>query len=232
MKGIILAGGEGTRLRPLTYNLPKALIQVQGKTLTEHVIDVLKKLDIDEVVLSIGYMADKIKEYFGDGSKFNLKITYAVEKEPMGTAGPLILLPKIDETFVMANGDNLFGLDFKKMLEQHKNSKATATIALTKVEDPSKFGAARLEGEKILEFIEKPKKDEAPSNYINSGYYILEPEVFDIVKGKDFAMMEKDVFPKLAKEGKLFGYKDNGQWFDTGTPENYEKVKKEWKGIE
>jgi len=232
MRAIILAGGEGTRLRPLTYNLPKALIPVQGKTLTEHVIDVLKKLDVDEIVLSIGYMADKVKDYFGDGSKFGLKITYAVEKEPMGTAGPLILLPKINETFVMVNGDNLFNLDFKKMLELHKKNKATATIALTRVEDVSHFGAARLEGDKILEFIEKPKKEEAPSNYINSGYYILEPEVFDIVKGKDFAMMEKNVFPKLAKEGKLFGYKDNGQWFDTGTPENYEKVKKEWEGIE
>ena len=232
MIAIILAGGEGTRLRPLTYNLPKALIPVQGKTLTEHVIDVLKKLDIDEVILSIGYMADKVKDYFGDGSKFNLKITYAVEKEPMGTAGPLILLPKINETFVMVNGDNLFHLDFKKMLELHKKNKATATIALTKVEDVSHFGVARLEGDKILEFIEKPKKEEAPSNYINSGYYILEPKVFDIVKGKDFAMMEKEVFPKLAKEGKLFGYKDNGQWFDTGTLENYERVKNEWKGVE
>lgn len=231
MRAIILAGGEGTRLRPLTYNLPKALIPVQGKTLTEHVIDVLKKLDIDEVILSIGYMADKVKDYFGDGSKFNLKIAYAVEKEPMGTAGPLILLPKINETFIMVNGDNLFNLDFKKMLELHKKNKATATIALTKVEDVSHYGVARLEGEKILEFIEKPKKEEAPSNYINSGYYILEPEVFDIVKGKDFAMMEKDIFPKLAKEGKLFGYKDDSQWFDTGTLENYEKVKKEWKGI-
>ncbi len=230
MKAIILAGGKGTRLRPLTYETPKALILVQGKTLTEHVIDVLKKLNIDEIILSVGYMADKIKAYFGDGSRFNLKISYAVEKEPLGTAGPLILHPKINETFVMVNGDNLFNLDFKGMLKFHKENKATATIALTKVEDVSKFGVARLEGDKIAEFIEKPKKEEAPSHYINSGYYILEAELFDIVKGKPFAMMEKDVFPKLAKEGRLFGFKDDGQWFDTGTHESYEKVNKEWKG--
>jgi len=232
MKAIILAGGKGTRLRPLTYKIPKALIPVQGKTLTEHVIGVLKKLDIDEIILSISYMADKIKEYFGNGSKFNLKVSYAVEKEPMGTAGPLIMLPKIKETFVMVNGDNLFNLDFKKMLELHKKNKATATIALTEIGDTTHYGVARLEGDKILEFIEKPKKEEASGRYINSGYYILEPDVFDIIKGKGFAMMEKDIFPKLAKEGKLFGYRDNGQWFDTGTLENYERVKKEWKGVE
>ena len=228
MKAIILSGGLGTRLRPLTYEIPKALIPVQGKTLTEHVIDVLKKLEINEIILSIGYLSEKIEEYFGDGSKFNLNISYAIEKQAMGTAGPLMLLPKINETFVMVNGDNLFNLDFKKMLQLHKKNKATATIALTKVEDPSHFGVAKLQEDKILEFIEKPKKEEAPSNWINSGYYILEPEVFDIAKEKDFAMMEKDIFPKLAKDGKLFGYRDNGQWFDTGTFESYERVKKEW----
>jgi len=228
MKAIILSGGLGTRLRPLTYETPKALIPVQGKTLTEHVIDVLKKLEINEIILSIGYLSEKIEKYFGDGSKFNLKISYAIEKQAMGTAGPLILLPKINKTFVMVNGDNLFNLDFKKMLQLHKKNKAIATIALTKVEDSSHFGVAKLQEDKILEFIEKPKREEAPSNWINSGYYILEPEVFDIVKEKDFAMMEKDIFPKLAKEGKLFGYRDNGQWFDTGTFESYERVKKEW----
>ena len=227
MKAIILAGGLGTRLRPLTYSTPKALIPVQGKTLTEHVIDVLKKLEINDITLSISYMADKIKEYFGNGEKFNLNISYAIEKVPLGTAGPLILLPKIQETFVMVNGDNLFNLDFKKMLEQHKETKAALTIALTKVPDPSQFGVAKLENNKILEFVEKPKEN-PPSNWINSGYYIIEPEVFDLVKGKEFAMMERYVFPELAKAGKLFGYKDDGQWFDTGTFENYERVKKEW----
>jgi NDP-sugar pyrophosphorylase family protein len=232
MKAIILAGGQGTRLRPLTNSIPKALIDVQGRTLTEHVIDILKKLDIDEIILSVGYMADKVKEYFKDGSEFNIKATYAVEKEPKGTAGPLIVHPKINETFIMVNGDNLFNLNLKEMLEFHKKNKATATIALTKVEDTSKFGVAKLDGDKITEFIEKPKNEDAPSNYINSGYYILEPKVFDIVKGKEFAMMEKDVFPALARQGKLFGFKDNGQWFDTGTIESYEKVKNEWRGAE
>lgn len=230
-KSIILAGGKGTRLRPLTYKIPKALIPVQGRTLTEHVLDVLKRFGVKEIILSVSYMADKVKDYFGDGSKFGVKIEYVKEEKPMGTAGPLILMEKLDDTFIMMNGDNLFNLDLKRMYELHNKNKATATIALTQIEDVSAFGVARLEGNKILEFVEKPKKEDAPSNCISSGYYILEPDVFDLVKGKKFAMMETDVFPLLAKEGKLFGYKDKGQWFDTGTFEEYEMVKKKWKDV-
>ena len=183
MKAIILAGGLGTRLRPLTYKTPKALLPFQGRTLTEQVLDVLKKSNITDIYLSIGYMADKIKDYFGDGSKFGVKITYVEEKEPLGTAGPLNLLKKLESSFVMLNGDNLFNADFNKMLEFHKKNKAVGTIALTQVDDPSHYGAARMEGDRIIEFVEKPKKGEEPSNLISTGYYILEPEVFDIVKG-------------------------------------------------
>ncbi len=232
-KAIILAGGEGTRLRPLTYNIPKALIPVHGRTLTEMVFDILRKFGVKEIVLSVCYMAGKIKECFGDGKKLGLNISYVQEEKPMGTAGPLLLLPKIKETFIMLNGDNLFNLDFEKMYSLHKKNKATATIALTQIpkENVSAFGVAKLEGDKILEFAEKPKPEEAPSNWISSGYYIMEPAVFDIVKGKKFAMVEKDLFPVLAKQGRLFGYKDKGQWFDTGDFERYEKVKKEWKEV-
>ncbi len=232
MKAIILAGGLGTRLRPLTYKTPKALLPFQGRTLTEQVLDVLKKSNITDIYLSIGYMADKIKDYFGDGSKFGVKITYVEEKEPLGTAGPLNLLKKLESSFVMLNGDNLFNADFNKMLEFHKKNKAVGTIALTQVDDPSHYGAARMEGDRIIEFVEKPKKGEEPSNLISTGYYILEPEVFDIVKGKKSVMFEYDVFPILAKQGKLFGYPANGQWFDIGTSEKLEKADKEWKGVE
>lgn len=229
-KAVVLAGGLGTRLRPLTYKTPKPLIPIHGKTLTEHVFDILKKFGVKEVFLSLCYKAEEIKDYFGDGSKFGLKISYLIEKEPMGTAGPL-LLNKIDETFIMLNGDNLFNLDFEKMFELHKKNKAVATIALKQIEDVTRFGVVKLEGDKILEFVEKPKKEQAPSNWISSGYYILEPDVFDFLPKKNFVMMEKHVFPEIAKQGKLFGYKDPGQWFDTGDLEKYEQVKKEWKDI-
>ncbi|MFC1704861.1 NDP-sugar synthase [Nanoarchaeota archaeon] len=231
-KAIILAGGKGTRLRPLTYKVPKALVPLQGRTLTDLALDIFKKFEVKEIVLSVCYLADQVREYFGDGSKFGFEISYVEEKTAMGTAGPLLLLPKLDETFIMINGDNLFNLDFEKMYELHKKNNATATIGLTQIpkEKVSAFGVAKLEGDRILEFVEKPEPKDAPSDWINSGYYILEPEVFDVVKGKDFAMVEKDLFPVLAKQGKLFGYKDEGQWFDTGTPERVERVKNEWKG--
>jgi len=230
-KAIILAGGEGTRLRPLTLETPKALIDINGKTLTELLLDILKKFGVEDVVLSISYMADKVKEYFGDGEKFGMKITYAVEKNAMGTAGPFILLDKIDEPMIVMNGDNLFDVDFEAMEKQHIETGAFATIALTKVDDISRFGSAEYDDEnkKINAFREKLDKKE--EGWISSGYYILGPEVFDIVKGKTFAMLEKDVFPVFAEQGKLFGFKSEAQWFDTGTFESYERVKKEWKGV-
>jgi len=228
---VIIAGGEGVRLRPLTLHTPKALIDINGKTLTEHVLDILARYKVGNVVLGLGYLAGNVRDYFGDGSRFNFNISYTVEEKPMGTAGPLILLPKFGSAFFMINGDNLFDLDLGDMYQFHKKNNATATIALTSVEDTSQFGVVAMDGYKILKFVEKPKREEAPSNLISSGYYILEPEVCDMVKGKDFAMLERDVFPKLAGEGKLFGYRCDGLWFDTGTFERLEDVRKYWKGV-
>jgi NDP-sugar pyrophosphorylase family protein len=226
MKAIILAGGKGTRLRPLTNDIPKALIPIGKKTLTDLVIDILNKYNIKDIILSIAYKKEKIKEYFKEKN-----ISYIEEPKPLGTAGPLIILnnqnKQLDETFFVINGDNLFNVNLKDMLEFHKKNKATVTIGLSKVKDPRSYGVAILEDNKIKEFIEKP--DNPPTNYINSGYYIMEPEVFDIIKGKEKAMLEKDLFPLLAEQGKLFGFKSDKQWFDTGTFERYEQVKKEWK---
>lgn len=228
---IIIAGGEGTRLRPLTSEIPKALIDINGRTLTEHVLDILKKYEISNVVLGIGYLSDKVKSYFGDGQKFGFNISYTVEEKPMGTAGPLILLPKFRSTFLMVNGDNLFSIDLKSLYDLHKKYGAVATIGLTYADDPSKFGVVKMDGARITEFIEKPAKGRAPSHLINSGYYILEPEVFDMVHGKSFVMMEKDVFRELAAKDKLFGLYDPGQWFDTGTFESLKLVRDNWRGV-
>ena len=234
VKAIILAGGEGTRLRPLTYKTPKALITVGEKTLTELVLDILKENGVRDMVLSVGYMADKVKSYFKDGRNFGVRIEYAVEEKPMGTAGPLILMKKgelgnIKDAFFMLNGDDLFDINLQEMLEFHKKNKAIATIALTKVDDHSHFGVVRMKGDRILEFVEKPKREEAPSNLINSGYYVMDASILDYLPDKDFVMLERDVFPRLAKEGRLFGYVGEGQWFDTGTFERYEEVKREWR---
>ena len=236
MKAIILAGGEGTRLRPLTYDIPKAMIPVQGKTLTEHVLDIYKHAGVTDLILSVCYLADKVMEYYGDGKKFGCTIEYLQETTPRGTAGPLLILKAQNqaptEDFFMSNGDNLFGLDLRAMLAAHQKNNALATIALSQIDDPSRYGVARLGGEKILEFMEKPNKEDAPSRYISSGYYVLSPQIFNYIDtSKDFMMLERDVWPVLAREGKLFGFTSNAQWFDTGTPESYQQVEQEWKGV-
>lgn len=233
---VLLVGGIGTRLRPITYEIPKALIPVHGRPVTEHLFDLLKKYGVTNIVLCVGHMKEKIKDYFKDGSQFGVKIDYVEEEKALGTAGPVKLgrklLPKVfKKTFIVSNGDELKNIDLGEMYKVHKKNKALATIALTKVENPSKYGVAKLEGNKILEFVEKPKKEDAPSNLINSGFYMIEPKVIDIIPD-GFAMFEKDVFPKLAEQGKLFGYPFKGQWFDIGNMERYEEAIKGWEDIE
>lgn len=230
MKAVILAGGKGTRLKPLTLTIPKSLIKIHGRTITEHLFDLLKKHGIEDVIISVGYLKEKIKDYFGDGSDYDIKIAYVEENEPLGTAGPLRLAKNLlTETFVCSNGDELKKIDIKKMLEEHKKNNALVTIALTKVEDPSQYGVARMENNRIAEFIEKPKK-EVPSNLINAGFYMIEPSVIDMI-GIGKVMLEKDIFPGLASEKKLFGFVFDGQWYDTGNIERYEKAKREWVDI-
>ena len=229
-KAIILVGGEGTRLRPYTYELPKALLPIHGKPMVQHVMDLLKSHGVTEMYLAVGYKGEMIKDYFGDGSKLGVSIKYIVEKTPLGTAGPLRLAKKyLDETFFIVWGDILSQIDLSDFAHFHKNSDALATVALTTVEDPSRFGVASMKGSRIVEFIEKPSKEDAPSNLINAGMAILEPEVIDnYVPEKGKAMVEYDIYPKLAKDGKLNGYPFQGQWFDTGTHEAYERAIKEW----
>jgi NDP-sugar pyrophosphorylase family protein len=230
-KALILCGGKGTRLRPITYEIPKPLVPVHGRPLITHIFDLLKKYDICEVILSIGHMKEKIKEEIGDGSKFGMNITFLEEKKPLGTAGPLRLAKgMLNSSFVVSNGDELKNINIIDMYETHKKNNALATIALTTVEDPSVYGVARLDGNRIIEFVEKPKREETPSNLINAGFYIIEPEVIEMIP-KGFCMLEKEIFPKLAKLGRLFGFPFSGQWFDTGNMKRYEKALKEWKDI-
>lgn len=230
-KAIILVGGEGTRLRPFTYELPKALLPIHGKPMVQHVLDLLKAYGIEEIILSIGYKGEKIKEYFGDGSRFGLNIKYVTEKSPLGTAGPLRLAKKyLNESFFIVWGDILSKIDLNDFAHFHKSNEGLATVALTTVSDPSRYGVASMKGNKIVEFVEKPDKKDAPSNLINAGMAILEPEVIEKYLPKSGkAMVEYDIYPKLASDNKLYGYPFYGQWFDTGTHEAYEKAIKEWK---
>ena len=229
---IFLLGGEGTRFRPITYELPKALLPIQGKTVPEHLFELFKKYGIKKFIFSLGYKAEKIKEYFGNGSKWNVEIHYVIEDKPMGSAGAIKLARKHvgEGPFIVTNGDELKDIDIEHMFDFHKENKAKITVALTTVNDPSHYGVAAMKGNNIMKFVEKPKKDEAPSNLINSGLSIWESSVLDKIP-EGFSMYEKDVFPKYAEKGELYGYVFGGQWFDTGTPERYEKAIKEWKGL-
>lgn len=230
-KAVLLVGGKGTRLRPLTYKLPKALIEINGKTVIEHLFDLLKKYGIREIILCVGYLREKIKGYLGDGSEFGVNITYIEEKKPLGTAGPLKLAKQyLNSSFVVSNGDELKDINISRMFRLHKRKDALATVSLTTVADPTEYGVAKLDGSRILEFIEKPKRENAPSNLINAGFYILEPEVIDIIPD-GFSMLETDVFPQLAKKGRLRGFPFQGQWFDIGNLQRYEIAKKKWRGV-
>lgn len=219
----IIAGGKGTRIQPITKEIPKSMLPLAGTPLLQYTINHLKEYGVNNIILSVGYKAEKIKEYFGDGHRFGVKITYIKEDEPLGTAGPLKLAKGLlKEPFIMCNADELKEIDLIDMFTFHNKNEALATIALTTVEDPSKYGVARLQGNKIVEFVEKPKSN-PPSRLINSGLYILDPKVIDYVP-EGYAMIEKDVFPKIAQEGNLFGYSFIGYWQDIGNMEAYSKA--------
>lgn len=230
-KAVILAGGKGTRLRPFTYEMPKPLIPLKGKPLLQHNLDLLKSHGITEFYISIGYKGKQIKDYFGNGEKFGINIKYIEEKEPLGTAGPLKLAEKyLDDTFILIWCDILADIDLEDFIAFHKNSGGLATMALASVEDVTAFGVASLKGSKIIGFVEKPTKEEAPSNLINAGMIILEPKVFKYFPNKKVISIEKEIYPKLVEAGKMYGYPFVGQWYDTGTHEAYEKAIKGWKG--
>lgn len=231
IKTVVLCSGRGERMRPITYEIPKPLLSIQGKPVLGHLFDLLKKYDIRDVILPVCHLKEKIKNYAGSGERLDLRVTYLEEPKPSGTAGPLKKLEdRINNTFIVSNGDELKDLNIDDMLKQHKSTKAAVTIALTEVKDSSKYGVVRLEGDRIMEFVEKPSQEEAPSNFINAGFYIMEPEVLKYIP-KGFSMLEKDVFPTIAKLGRLYGYKFKGQWFDTGDMQRYEEAIKQWKGI-
>lgn len=230
-QAVILAGGEGIKMRPLTYEIPKALIPVKGKPLLEYMIESLREAEIRDIILAIGHLGNKIKDHFGNGSKFGVKITYSEESSNLGTAGALANCYSLLEQkpFVILHGDILVDLNFRDLIEFHQNiNKNVVTIVITTKSDPTAYGNIQLVGNNIVEFIEKPTKRQTSSHLISSGIYVCEPEIFDYIPEKYPAMLE-DEFPKLAKLGKLSGFLFAGSWYDVSTPVNYEKAITNWK---
>ncbi len=230
-KVFILAGGYGIKMRPFTYEMPKPMIPVHGRPILEHIIENLREQGFRDLIVLVGYKGNKIKEYFGDGSKFGVHINYVEEKKPSGTAGPLRINKNLlgKNPFVMYYGDVLAKIDLHELIDYHLENKGLATLSLSSVEDPSAFGSVKLRGARVIGIDEKPKKADYNSRLVNAGIHIIDPKLIDYVPRNGFIMLEKDVFPKLAKEGKIFGYPFEGQWFDVSTPKIYERAVKEWK---
>jgi mannose-1-phosphate guanylyltransferase len=225
VRAVVLVGGFGTRLRPLTLSTPKQLLPVVHTTMIERVVDRLAEHGVSEVVLSLGYRPDHFREAFPDGTCAGVAIRYAQEPEPLDTAGAIAFAAReagIDETFLAVNGDVLTDLDIGALWAYHRDRGGEATIALTPVEDPSRYGVVDVgDGGRVRAFVEKPAPGTAPSNWINAGTYVLEPSVLDLVGVGARVSIEREVFPTLAARGTLFALRSDAYWIDAGTPGSY-----------
>jgi NDP-sugar pyrophosphorylase family protein len=225
MQCVILAGGKGTRLRPLTIHTPKPIIPLVGRPFLHYQLDLLRRADIHQAVLSLSYQPQKIEDTFGDGSGIDMRIQYTVEPQPLGTAGAYKNAEGvIDSPTVVFNGDILTDLDLSAVIAFHRERGALATIVLTPVENPRAYGLVETESDgRVRRFREKPQSaDEITTNTINAGTYILEPGVLaDIPAGASYSF-EYDLFPKLlAKGAPVYAYVSEHYWIDIGTPQRY-----------
>ncbi|NNE68146.1 MAG: NDP-sugar synthase [Pyrinomonadaceae bacterium] len=228
MKALILAGGKGTRLRPLTVYTPKPIVPVINRPFLLFQIEILRRAGITDIVLSLNYQPNKIQHLLGDGSEYGVDLSYVTEPNPMGTGGAYkYAVGDSEEPTIVLNGDILTDLVVKDLVESHYASKADATICLKRVEDPSAYGAVDSdESGKVTAFREKPKPediDESDVNLINAGIYVLEPKVLDLIEEDTNTSFEYDVFPKILENGMHFGsFKlDDAYWCDIGTPNKY-----------
>ncbi len=224
MKAVVMAGGEGSRLRPLTSNQPKPMVPVFNKPIMEYTIRLLKEQGITDIVVTLQFLPQMIKNYFGDGSDLGVNLSYAIEQAPLGTAGSVKNAESyLDETFIVISGDALTDFDLHKIIDFHHKKHSMATIALKRTENPLEFGVVITDEEGAIErFLEKPTWGEVFSDTINTGIYVLEPEIFDYIDGDTMVDFSKEVFPKvLSDEKPLFGYVSKGYWCDIGNYEQY-----------
>lgn len=223
MQALILAGGEGTRLRPLTSTMPKPVVPLVDRPFIAFMLGWLARHGVDDVILSCGFMAEAVREVLGEGEGRGMRLRYVEEPEPLGTGGALKYAEQLlERRFVMLNGDVLTDIDLTAQLEQHKRTGARATLALVGVEDPSAYGLVRLRPDgSVAEFLEKPGPEELDTNLINAGAYILEREVLEEMgpAGTNISI-EREVFPRLVGRG-LYGAPSKAYWLDIGTPERY-----------
>mgnify|MGYP001626181392 CR=1 FL=1 len=226
MKSIILAGGFATRLRPLTLTRPKPLLPILDRPLLDWIINDVIKAGVKEIIISVRYLSDVVKNFCSNAS-YAADIAFAEEVRPLGDAGPLKLINELyglDSTFTVIYGDIFSNIDLGSVIDFHRKNDGIATIVVTEVEDPSKYGVAAVDDDgRVLEFVEKPPRELAPSNLVNAGVYVFEPEVLKYVPDTP-AKLAKEVLPKLVKEGVIYAYRHKGIWHDIGVPAEYLKA--------
>jgi mannose-1-phosphate guanylyltransferase len=225
MRAVVLVGGFGTRLRPLTCHRPKQMLPIVHRPMLDHVVGHLVDHGIEDVVLSLGFRADTFGAGYPDSTCAGARLHYAVEPEPLDTAGAIRFAAThagIGERFLVLNGDVLTDLDITRFVEFHDSRGAEATIALHKVDDPSRYGVVPCDGDgRVVEFVEKPAPGEAPTDLINAGTYVLEPSVLARIDDGRRVSVEREVFPALVRDRSLFALDGETYWIDTGTPEAY-----------
>ena len=225
MRAVVLVGGFGTRLRPLTSDLPKQMLPIVDRPMIEHVVGHLAAHGVEEVVLSLGFLPDAFRDAYSDGRCAGIPLHYAVEPEPLDTAGAIRFAAEdagIDEAFLVLNGDVLTDLAVDELIGFHRASGAEATVSLTPVDDPSRYGVVPTDADgRVTGFVEKPPAGEVPCNWINAGTYVFEPSVLGRIKPGRRVSVEREVFPAMADSGTLYGFRSEAYWVDTGTPKTY-----------
>jgi mannose-1-phosphate guanylyltransferase len=220
---VILVGGEGTRLRPLTSTVPKPIVTLVDRPFISFMLGWLREHGVDDVIISCGFLADSVRDVLGDGSQLGLHLRYVEEPQPRGTAGALKLAePMLDERFLMLNGDVLTDIDLSAQIAQHEATGASATLSLVPVPDPSAYGLVMLaEDRSVREFIEKPSPEQAiATNLISAGAYVLERSILRLVQPEQKVSIEREVWPRLVGNG-LYGFPSEAYWLDIGTPDRY-----------
>lgn len=231
MKAVIIAGGLGTRLRPLTNNTPKPIVPLANYPMIVRQLDLLVRHNIKEVVINLHYLSDEIKKLLGDGKKWGLKVYYSIEKEPLGTAGAVKNAQQFfdDEPLIIFNGDVITDLNLTKLIDFHQKKQAVVTLALTEVDDPTAFGLIlRDKDGRVTKFLEKPSWDQinqAKTRAINAGTYIVDPKIFaDVPAGQPYSF-ERQLYPEVLRKGlKMYGYLSDAYWIDIGNPEKYKEA--------
>jgi len=227
MKAVILIGGEGTRLRPLTCNTPKAIVPILNRPFLEHLLGYLKEHGVTDAILAMGYLPDLIQSCLGDGTQLGVRLTYLVEESPLGTAGAVKNAESyLDGPFLVFNGDIITKIDLTAMMKRHKEVKPKVSIALTPVDNPTIYGVVETDTRGVVQrFVEKPTWDKVTTNMINAGIYMLEPEVLAHIPASTPSMFENYLFPRLLEMGEpILGYPSDAYWIDIGTPEKYLKA--------